>query len=572
MPAKLSTSPMIESKLERWFLLAWLLVSTWLLASALLVQGEYGDGYQTIVNARHFFGDSPNYYVQRGPLAAFVLWPIEVIVAMFGLDPLDVRPYHVFSGLLHSAYLLGCWLFLRYAPGNTAARLLAFLTAILSVVFYAYAPYLSHDLLPGLLFLALIFLCHRWLERQSAADALFVVLLGAAVTLIKQTFAIFWVTLVVYAVVAYLFKWDGGRVSARKLAVLVLLAAMSAALSWLGYSLFIAEELPDVSLLMRPLSLMTAVSTQYREEIAELFATDLYLRNLHNYGIAAMLLVIPGLVMAFRSDDARMRLIAVCWLLSAAILQLVSFHEVRYLAFLAPLTAMLIVPVARVLFTQKIYAVAIIALVLFDQVRGLSVGVEQITSGSQANVTRFINAPRNGGKVFTSNVLSFIYDSTSPLLRDRYHGIFHLTPDLLRGLYEGRVEFVTIDDMRDLGLVGVAPGDRVYYSNFTMVRRPPWNEDNRPADIENFTQVAGDATKLRLVLKDGKFERADNDGSYVLFVPASTVGQEMPVISKGVLPTEAALALYGDIQERDELEVTGIIVNAMCRADNCTYR
>ena len=48
-------------KAERWFLLAWLLVSVWIFACALLVQGEYGDGYQTIVNGRFFFGDAANY-------------------------------------------------------------------------------------------------------------------------------------------------------------------------------------------------------------------------------------------------------------------------------------------------------------------------------------------------------------------------------------------------------------------------------------------------------------------------------------------------------------------------------
>jgi len=562
----------MESKLERWFLLAWLLVSVWILASAFLVQGEYGDGYQTIVNARYFFGDSQNYYVQRGPLAAVALWPVETIVSAFALDPLDVRPFHVLSALLHSAYLLGCWVLLRYAPGNTAARLLAFGSAILSVVFYAYAPYLSHDLLPGLFFLLLIFLCHRWLEHQSKTDSLYLVLLGAAVTLIKQTYAIFWFALIFYALVAFMLKWDSGRVTARKLIVLSLLAAVSAAISWLGYGLFIAAELPDVSLLARPLSLMAAVSSQYSEGLSALFASDLYLRNLHNYGIAAMLLVIPGLVMAFRGTDARMRLIAVCWLLAAVIMQLVSFREVRYLAFLAPLTAMLMAPVARSLLAHRVYAVAIIAIVLVDQMRGLTVAAEQITSVARANATEFINAPKSSGTVFASSRLNFVYDSASPLLRDRYHGIFHLTPDLLRGLNEGSVNVVMIEDVRRLGLIGIQPGDRVYYSNYAIVRRPPWSEDNQPTDIEKFVQVAGDAATLRLALINDNYEREDNDGSYILFIPANNVGQAMPVISRGSLPAETAAALFGDILDQNRLDVTGVIVKAMCQADSCTSR
>ena len=87
----------------------------------------------------------------------------------------------------------------RRAPGSGTAKLLAFVAAILSVVFYAYAPFLSHDLLPGLLFLLFIFFAHRWLEQRHVADAVYLVLLGAAVTLIKQTYVIVWLSVMLYA-------------------------------------------------------------------------------------------------------------------------------------------------------------------------------------------------------------------------------------------------------------------------------------------------------------------------------------------------------------------------------------
>ena len=88
---------------ERWFLLLWLTICVWLLICAFVVQGEYGDGYQTIVNARFLFGDSPNYYVQRGPLPAIALWPAEAI----GLCKASINnaemPWE--GGLLEEAYL-----------------------------------------------------------------------------------------------------------------------------------------------------------------------------------------------------------------------------------------------------------------------------------------------------------------------------------------------------------------------------------------------------------------------------------------------------------------------------------
>lgn len=565
-------NPLMESKIERWFLFAWLLLTVWILACAFLIQGEYGDGYQTIVNARYFFGDNTFYYAQRGPLAAIALWPVEILVHVLALDPLDVRPYHLFSGVLHSAYLLGCWRLLQRAPGNAAARLLAFGSAILSVIFYAYAPYLSHDLLPGLMFLVLIFLCHRWLERQSATDAIYLVLLGAAVTLIKQTYAIFWVALIAYAVFATLFKWDHGRVTLRKLLILTLLATISAMISWLSYAVFIADMLRHLPFFTGPIHLMAAILTQYGENSSELFATDLYLRNLPNYGVAAMLLILPGLVLAVRGTDARMRLIAVCWLLTAIIMQFVGFREARYLGFLAPLTAMLMVPVVQMLFARNFATVGLVAIVLFDQMRGMAVGAAQITSTASINVMRFMNAPEGSGKMVVSRVLSFVHSSASPLPRDRYHGIYHLTPENLRSLYEGRVDVENISDPQDLGLVGIEPGDRVFYSLNTMVRRPPWNDDNTPANIGDFLMASGNAASMVLQLQNGRYEREGDDGSYVVFIPAAEVGQQMPAVTKGSVSLETASTLYGDIQGRDRLQVTGVVVDAICLADSCDYR
>jgi len=564
--------PLTDSRLEHWFLLAWLLVTVWLIACAFLVQGEYGDGYQTVVNTRYFFGDSPNYYVQRGPLAAAGLWPVEVVTQALALDPLDVRPYHLFSAMLHSAYLFGCWVLLRRAPGNTAARLLAFATAVLTVLFYAYAPYLSHDLLPGLFFALQIFLCNRWLERPNVRDAGYLVLIGAGVTLIKQTYAIFWVALVVYAALAALRRWDNGRVTLRKLFVLAGLAAASAAISWIAYALYIDEQLTDAPLLARPLALVAAVATQYPEDMAELFPVDLYLRNLHNYGIGAMLLVIPGLFMALRGTDARMRMIGFCCLLGAAVMQIVGFREVRYLGFLAPLTAMLIVPVMHLILKQRIASMVLIAIVLFDQARGLSVAAAQITSTARIDVVAFMQAPEGNGEVFSSQALSFVYDAASPLMRDRYHGIYHVTPDNLMWLHEGDMNVTTIVDPRALGYSNIKPGDRVYYSNNTITRTPPWQENNRPLAIAEFLQLAGSATTMELALNDGSYEREGNDGSYVMFIPSIDVGPQMPVIAKGKISVNTASRLFGVTEGQDQLTVTGVLVEALCQADSCIYR
>ena len=504
-------------------------------------------------------------------MAAAALWPVEVLVNAFALDPLDVRPYHLFSGALHSAYLLGCWFLLKRAPGSNIARLLGFGAAILTVIFYAYAPYLSHDLLPGLLFLVMIFLCNRWIERPNSIDAIYLVLLGAAVTLIKQTYAIFWVALIVYALISTLLKWDGGRVTIRKLAILTAQATLSAIISWFCYGLFVSGALPDAPFLTLPIILMTSVVEQYGDEMPAMFSVDLYLRNLHNYGIAAMLLVLPGIVLAFRGSDTRMRLIAVCWLVAAIIMQFVSFREARYLGFLAPLTAMLIVPVVPVLLTRKFATIALVAVVLLDQYRGLAVGAAQITSTASVNVMRFINAPEGDGRVISSNVLSFVYHGDSPLARDRYHGIYHLTPKLLFGLYEGRVRMGILDGPGDLGLAGVNAGDRVFYANTSIVRHPPWGQSNTPEDVGIFFMIGGHAETIDLVLRNGRYERENINGEYVMYVPAAEVGQKSPVVTNGSLAPDVVSAQFGGTTGRDRIQVTGIIVDALCQGASCDY-
>ena len=557
---------------DRWFMFVWLLVSIWILACAFLVQGEYGDGYQTIVNGRYLFGDSPSYYVQRGPLVAVALWPVEVLAGWFDWNALDVRPYHFYSGILHSLYLIGCWLFLRRLDLTGTARLLTFLAAVLSVVFYANAPYLSHDIIPGFLFLEMIFLCYRWLRQPDSMTAVLLVIIGAAVTLVKQTYALFWIVLIAYAAAAFILKWDGRIVTGRKFLILFGLASISGALSWLGYGLFIADELPDVSLLMRPLALISAVSTQYGTDLATIFPPDLYLRNVHNYGIAAMLLLVPGLILAFRGDDARSRMIALCWLVCIIIMQLIDYREVRYLAFLAPLTMVLIAPVVQLVLRQRALAGVLIVIISIDQYRGLTVAANQIGSTARIDVTRFIDSATGDGKTVSSGVLSFVYMADSPLKRDPYHGIYHLTAEHLLNLHEGQLEIDQLNDPRELGGAGIEPGDRVFYSNNTMIRKSPWQANNEPTDLSNLLLVSGDAASIQLVRQDTGFVIESDEGGYVMFVPGPDAAQQMPLIAESMLSQEQVQSLYGNVEGVEGLDVTGVVVKALCQADQCSFR
>lgn len=557
---------------ERWFLLVWVLISSWLLACAFLVGGEYGDGYQTIANARYFFGDNPEIYAQRGPLAALVLWPVEAIVAAQALSAVDVRPYHFYSALLHSAYLLGCWALLKRSGAAFIPRIIAFAVAILSVVFYANAAFLSHDIIPGFLFLILIFLCNRWIREPTARDAVLVVLLGAAVVLIKQAYAIFWVSICVYATLACLLKWRAGGISYSRLLALYGLAGLSGIISWLGYGWFLGAEVPSVALLERPLLLIGSVSGQYEigGDLSALFPWDIYLRNLHNYGLATALLLVPGIILAFRRGDARYRMIAVCWVISVLALQLTSFREVRYLAFLAPLGAMLIAPVIAVALQSRAWLLPLIAVVVFDQYRGLSMAATQLSATAGMDVTRFVGETLGNGRLVSSNHLSFAYLAKSPIRRDRYNGLFHVTADQLHRLHEGQVDVLRFDDPRDLGSMGVRPGDRVLFGNRTVVRQPPWQADNTPYKLNELILTSGNAARVNLSRSGDHFNIEGQDGRYIMLVPDASVGKAMPLIATGAVPVADLEMAYGNL-EVDVLSAVAVVVDAFCQADSCTY-
>lgn len=570
LPASVRSPPAVPPTRIFWVL--WFFVTAWLLACALLVSGEYGDGYQTIANSRYLFGDNPSYYFHRGPLAAIMLWPAEVIVGLFDIGPFEVTPYHLYSTVLHSIYLLGCWWAIGKTGASPLARIIAFATAVTTVVFYSYAPYLSHDILPGLLFLLMIFIADRWLSAGSRGDAVLLVILGAAVVLFKQTYALFWVVIVAYGALALLLGWDDRRVDWRKFGLLLGLAALSAGLTWMGYAWFAAAQWGHIPWYFRPWELAIAVSETFSKNAEMFFPADLYLRNLHNYGVLAMLLVIPGAILALRGKSARMRMIAICWLMSAIAIQFVTFKEVRYVLFLAPLTAVLIVPAIEWAIKQRVLLIAMLLFLAVDQFRGLSTAARQLTATGTMDPVRFFESAGTEGRVVASKILSFVYDSRSPLQRDSYHGIYHIGSRLIFELQQGKTEVQEVVDTGELGMANLQPGDRVYVANSEIRRITPYTDDNSPRPLPEYMAIAGRAAALTLSRQGTGFVVDEHENSYVMLVADPEAGPVTPLISASIFEGDQLEALYGSVQDKDSFEVTGIILDAVCQADSCQYR
>lgn len=556
----------------RIFWVLWIVITAWLLACALIVAGEYADGYQTIVNSRYLFSDSPTYYFHRGPLAAIALWPVEVLVDLLDIGPLEVAPYHLYSAVLHSIYLLGCWWALRHTEASPLARIFAFAAAILTVVFYAYSPYLSHDILPGLLFLLMIYIANRWLSAGSRVDALLLVIIGAAVVLIKQTYALFWIAIVAYGAMALLFRWDDARVDWRKLGLLLSFAVLSGSLTWVGYAWFMADEWAPIPWYMRPWELALGVSEAFGRNAHMVFPADLYLRNLHNYGVLAMVLVIPSVIVALRGSNARLRMIAICWLMSAIAIQFVTFKEVRYFLFLAPLTAVLIVPAIEWSIRRRIPLIAIVLVLAFDQVRGFSVAAGQLAATGTIDPPRFFESAGTGGRVVASKSIAFVYDARSPLQRDTYHGIYDLGARLYFALHEGKTEVHQIAAAGELGMAKLQSGDRVYVVTTEVRRLTPYVEDNSPNMLPEYKAIAGRAATLTLRREGIGYVVDGHESSYVMLVPDSEGERATPLLSNSDIDADLLETIYGDIESRDSLDVTGVIIDAICRADSCQYR
>jgi len=167
----------------------------WLALAALLIKVEYYDGYEAVGNALFLLGLEDLYIANRAPLFAFLLLPGRWLGQILGLAIWDPRPWHAVTMLLHIAFLLAVYHLLEQRHGRNAAVVLAFTGAVLTFVFFSYSPFISHYIFPGLLFFAMLYLADIYMKNPSWRRWGMLVLLGAAGALLKQTFGLFWLTI-----------------------------------------------------------------------------------------------------------------------------------------------------------------------------------------------------------------------------------------------------------------------------------------------------------------------------------------------------------------------------------------
>lgn len=514
------------------------LLFSWLAAAAVLVDVEYYDGFDSIRNARYFLGNLPGFVPTRGPIVGLLLVPAQWVADAMHLHPLEVRPHHALFALVHAAYLVATYAITSRMYGRSPAVLLAFLAAVPTYLFFSYAPFISHDLFPGVLFLSFLLATERLVRRPTPGTWLTVFLLGTVSVLVKHTFAVFWIVAGIVHVVVRPTPSDR-RFPA--VALYALAMVLSGAVSFVILGWVLRDSLHDLSLFER-------ATRQARFLLFEAGARDVaepvwvYLRNWPAYGPLAMLLLPFGLVLSYR-EGGRQRRLALAWILSAVALHLTPLRQVRYLLFLAPLTVCLLVPVVRSILNRSGWlplAAGAVLLIGFLPVHPYSAGREAaritIPFYRHSEAKAFL-APLGGRTPVYHNLglLSFVPPDASPLAGDVYHGIFHLGPEQLADLLGYAQEEWVVVDPDAFRALAEWPERAAFLATARGPQfNPPTWRGGRPIDVDEQRETIYLADRIRVVRTTEGLETTD--GAPVTITPRRTDrGEPLSVVSSAAL-------------------------------------
>jgi hypothetical protein len=491
--------------IERAGLFALLLIGLWLLASVWWVRIELGDGYVTAVNARYLLGLAEEYVWYRAPLPALILVPAAWLADRLALGPLDMRPYHAVMLVVHLGCLLWMWRWMSVYCRDRVAALLAYLAALPCVFFFSYAPFISHDIAPGFLLLAMLIGVDRYARDGRLRTLALLALLGAMAATVKQTYALFWLlVLVAHAtVIASERCWREGVT----LVHLAGAALLSGVLSFFAYASVLQSVYPEAGFLERPfLQAWSIADNISRATGAEGFYYPwVYLRNFWVFGILAMVLVLPGLIGAWRAPGRIGRMVAVSWTVALIVMCLNPLKELRYLGFLMPLTAILVYHALVELRTRLPRLVWLPPLVLVVDLSLAGVEAQRIVhpyyrSGHTEFFAGSETAIEQGRRVTLAGLLNFVSPDRHAFFGDRYHRITHLMGWSIAGLYGlDQAHFRPLYDLAQLNAMDFQPGEILLYSNELIARVMPIRSDNGTSMSRQYLQFAGVAEPVGAV-------------------------------------------------------------------------
>lgn len=574
-----------------WFFIGTIII--WLFWSATVLGIETGDGYSTIVTSQYFIGLNNEYGFQRGPLLSLYLIPAEWLSNYLNLHPLDVRPHHFLTALLHSIYIVATWLILkRYYSNYNWPVAAAYLAAIPSFVFFSYAVFISPDIFPGLILITMILLVAEFAKKSSLKIWLALIALGFIATTIKQTYAIFWISILFTICFIY---------SKKIVLKLVFAAIISGILSWLSYAWFLNDAFSTTSTwwIMRPLQQISFINDLYSREsntTSDIFVWWLYIRNYYNYGTLAATLILPSLayiLFYLKSKDKTLKLAATIWIINIIFLQITPYKEVRYLEYLAPLTAFLLVPFFNLISRSeyKYYFISLIFITFtFDLTKNTNEAL-RLNNDFYSSLTQSYFKPLDDlyakatffntrqPQVVAINHTGFTPNIFSPLKGDRYHRTFHLPNHALPTLYGFKnlnYQYLTITDESIIDKTNISyeffnEGDILLFSNQNPVREPPWDSLNLSSLKKHYVQVLATAEEVLLTKKDGKYQfKTDKDDTRpLLLMNDKNKKFRISISNDNFTKDELSKILGQKTTEFETIKLTGFRVSRLCNYKGC---
>ena len=468
----------------------------WLFCSAWILDIEYFDSFDVLMNTDYLLGRCGLYLDHKAPMLSVLMIPARLAGISLGLAPLNLRPYHLTMALLHSAYLIGVFWLLTIKHGLRWHVLAAFCATSLSFVFFSYGCFMNIDIFPGILFLSMIFLSDRFMGRRDKVSWCVLAFIGGFAALLKQTFGLFWVAaLLANAVARPKAKHDINNDFYLRLALLFSSAACSFAVYYLFMCFALQGSNPRGPWLATPLTHLIEHSKPELEVSAGSLRW-IYLLNFPFYGITTTLLLVPGLLVALKGNDVLQKKIAVSWLAAFAFLHLTIRLEVRYMLFLAPLSAFLLVPIIDKLRSKRIFLACTACLLSADMAHASWEALRLADAFYRNSQLKSFLAPlkhaQKGQACVINEYLCFIAPRESPFIGDFYHRKFHFSPYHVKHFVRGDLEYMWSQgkgqDLRNS--LPHAPGTILIYGNFF-----PMNIKDSP-DISRYVSLLAKSATL----------------------------------------------------------------------------
>lgn len=547
----------------------------WLFLSLAMVNMDFDDGYTTIANTRYFLGESPDYFWQRGPLVALLLIPGEFLSDSLGLHPLDVRSHHVVMVLLHLATLVGVWWGLRAQFGANSVTRIAWMATMLTPVFFSYGAFISHDIFPGLLLLSQLLMAMHFLKRPSTKLWLLLVLVGTLAPLVKHTYATIWIA-VFLGVTASSYKESSLGTHAKSLAALAAAALLSGIMTWCLYAAVLSSTYPDSHWWIRPYLQAQAFVAGFQREgdIKDIIYQWVYLKNWTAYGVLAMSFALPALLLSWRDGAPLQRAAVVTWIAIVVLMALIRFKEVRYLAYLAPVTAIILIPMLTVCWQRRAVLMAPTwILLLFGLGLSFREGSRIFSPYYRTTVMEFL-APlpvrsTPAEPIVSTGTLSFVSPESYAFFGDRYHRVTHLNPEQIQALYgypAGSV--ITASDRWALSGADFVPGATFIFSNGMAARVPPIPPDNRLTLQPDFIQLLAVAEIFELHLDGDWYVLTTPSPQPVMFLHAPGLTNP-PLADATRFPADALLDLLGMPERAPLLRTLGFRIRSLCSIKGC---